>query len=96
MCELAESDHWDGILVHFYMPNTPNVSLSLSLSHTHTHTHTDFPGVPVVKSSPANSGDTGSLSALGRFPCHVATRPMQTKEACMPKACAPQEKKPLQ
>ena len=48
MCDLAESDHWDGILVHFYMPNTPNVSLSLSLSHTHTHTHThthDFPGV---------------------------------------------------
>ena len=36
MCDLAESDHWDGILVRFYMPNTPNVSLSLS--HTHTHT----------------------------------------------------------
>ena len=27
----------------------------------------DFPGGPVVKNLPANAGDTGSISGLGRF-----------------------------
>ena len=33
-----------------------------------------FPGGPVVKNSPANAGDTGSIPGLGR--CHGATEPM--------------------
>ena len=28
--------------------------------------HMDFPGGPVVKNPPANAGDTGSISGLGR------------------------------
>ena len=27
----------------------------------------DFPGGPVVKNLPANAGDTGSISGLGKF-----------------------------
>ena len=93
MCDLAESDHWDGILVHFYMPNTPNVSLSLSLSHTHTQTSLVFQWLRVHLPI---QGTQVHFLLWEDSTCHVATRPMQIKEACTPKACAPQEKKTLQ
>ena len=35
----------------------------------------DFPGGPVVKNLPANAGDTGSISGLGRF--HGAIKPVR-------------------
>ena len=36
----------------------------------------DFPGGPVVKNPPANSGDMGSIAGLGRFHMHGVTKPM--------------------
>ena len=35
----------------------------------------DFPGGPVVKNSPANAGDTGSIPDLGRFHMSQACTP---------------------
>ena len=46
-------------------------------AHTHTHTHTDFPGVSVVKNLPANAGDAGSISGLGRSPGEGNGYPLQ-------------------
>ena len=52
--------------------------------HTHTHTHTfgDFPGSPVVKNLPCNTGDTGLIPgpgieiphATGQLSLHAATK----------------------
>ena len=65
----------------------------------------DFPGGPVVKNLPANAGDTGSISGQGGShmpwsnqacapqllsPCALTTG------AITPRACAPQQEKPLQ
>ena len=65
----------------------------------------DFPGGPVVKNLPENAGDTGSISGQGRShmlwsnqacapqllsPCTLTTG------AITPRACAPQQEKPLQ
>ena len=36
----------------------------------------DFPGGPVVKNPPANTGDTGSIPGLGRFHMARATKPV--------------------
>ena len=43
----------------------------------------DFPGGPVVKNSPANEGDTGSIPDLGR--CHM----LRGNEACGPQLLSP-------
>ena len=37
-------------------------------THTHTHTHMGFPGGSVVKSPPANPGDSGWIPGSGRSP----------------------------
>ena len=57
----------------------------------------DFPDGPVIKSPPANSGDTGLIPGLGRS--HMPRGNL----ACVPqllspysRACAPQQEKPSQ
>ena len=54
----------------FYFSHSPSFPLSFSLSLppslTHTHTHTYTPGDSVVKSLPADVGDTGSILESGR------------------------------
>ena len=58
----------------------------------------DFSGGPVLKNSPANAGDTGLISGLGR------SHKPQSNEACAPRplkcahpgAAAPQQGKPPQ
>ena len=70
----------------------------------------DFPGGPVVKNSPANSGDTGLIPGPGRFHmlrgnedhasqllslCSQAQKPQLLKPA-YPRAHAPQQEKPPQ
>ena len=57
----------------------------------------DFPGGPLVKNPPANSGDTGSILGPGRS--HMprgsgAHVPQLLSPRCPP--CAPQQEKPLQ
>ena len=68
----------------------------------------DFPGGTVVKNPPAIAGDTGSSPGPGKIPqaaeqlspCATTTEPAlqcpraATTEACVPRACAPQEKPP--
>ena len=58
----------------------------------------DFPGGPVVKNLPANAGDTGSISGLGRFHmlwASYAHEPQLVKPDHS-RACAPQQEKPPQ
>ena len=45
--------------------------------------HLDFPGSPVVKSPPADAGDTGLTPGLGR-----SHRP-QGNQACVPQLLSP-------
>ena len=40
-----------------------------------------FPGGSVVKNSPTNAGDTGSISGLGRFPGEGNGNPLQ--DSCL-------------
>ena len=35
----------------------------------------DFPGGPVIKNSPCNAGDTGSIPGPGNLSCHRASKP---------------------
>ena len=66
-----------------------------------------FPGGSVVKSPPANAGDTGLIPDPGRShvgqsdsPCATISEPAlqslqaTTTEARVPRACAPQQEKP--
>ena len=66
----------------------------------------DFPGGPVVKNMPANTGDMSSVPGLGTKiphateqlrPCTTTSEPMMLllKPTC-PRICAPQHKKPPQ
>ena len=41
-----------------------------------SRSHKGFPGGSVVKDSPANAGDTGSIPDMGRPACHRATKPV--------------------
>ena len=43
--------------------------------------NTDFPGGSVVKNTPANAGDTGSIPELGRFPGEENGSPLQ--DSCL-------------
>ena len=36
----------------------------------------DFPGGPLIKNPPANTGDMGSIPGLGRYHIHRATKPV--------------------
>ena len=59
---------------------TRQLSLSVSHTHTHTHTHTGFPGGPVVKNLPANTGDAGDSGPIpgsGRSPDEGNCNPLQ-------------------
>ena len=67
--------------------------------------HQGFPGGLVVNSLPASEGDTGLISGPGRDLICYKTTPYEpqllsplatTPEACMPKARALQQEKPLQ
>ena len=90
--------------------NFPQCTQQLtSPSQEETTQSQGFPGSLVVKNTPANAGDTGSIPGPGRshMPwsnqvcepqllslCHQARNPQLLKPVC-PAACAPQEK-PLQ
>ena len=76
-----------------YAQHSQCLSLSLSLSHTHTQTSLVFQWLRVHLPI---QGTQVHFLLWEDSTCHVATRPMQIKEACTPKACAPQEKKTLQ
>ena len=65
----------------------------------------DFPGNPVVKNLPANAGDAGSVSGQGRSHMQWSNQAcapqllspyVLTTGAITPRACAPQQEKPLQ
>ena len=57
----------------------------------------DFPGGPVVKSPPANAGDTGSIPGLGSKILHtmeqLSHEPQLLQPTC-PRACSSQESSP--
>ena len=61
----------------------------------------DFPGGAVVKNLPANAGVTGSIPGPGRSHSRACEPQLlspraTTTEAHVPRACAPQQEKPLQ
>ena len=53
-----------------------------------------FPGGPVVKNLPANSGDTGLIPGLGQFHVSGQLSLFVNTELMHPRACAPQQEKP--
>ena len=58
----------------------------------------NFPGGPVVKNPPANSGDTGSIPGQGtrsHMPMYNEARATQLLKPVYPRAHAPQQEKPL-
>ena len=56
-----------------------------------------FLGGPVVKTLPANAGDTGSIPGPGRFHTAGQLSPWDTTtEPTRPGACAPRQERPLQ
>ena len=77
-------------------------ALRENVTHLHIHQvlgvkNLDYPGGPVVKSLPANAGDSGSIPSLGgsHMPrSEQLTHAPQLLSLCL-RACAPQEK-PLQ
>ena len=77
-------------------------ALRENVTHLHFHQvlgvkNLDYPRGPVVKSLPANAGDSGSIPSLGgsHMPhSEQLTHALQLLSLC-PRACAPQEK-PLQ
>ena len=60
----------------------------------------NFPDSTVDKNPAANAGDTGSIPGPGRFHSHRTMKPMSphaaATEAHVPRAHAPQQKKPSQ
>ena len=63
----------------------------------------DFPGGPVVAHLPANEGDTDLIPGLARphrlqsdYAPQLMSPQVATTEVHMPRACAPQQEKPLQ
>ena len=54
----------------------PGLFLFLLNNLKTSRSHKGFPGGSVVKDSPANAGDTGSIPDMGRLACHRATKPV--------------------